>query len=131
MKHTRKFLTLIFAAIIFLGLTAIDASAQRRGRSIGRTYHRPLIVRRYVVRDPFWYDRYWNDVYFYDPYLSAARQRSYLQRELSGNREELRKHLEKYRADGVLTDKERKELDDDYRDVRRSEQRLREFNRAF
>jgi hypothetical protein len=129
MKYSKKFLTLIFAMFLLIGSAVIDASAQRRG-GVGRgVYRRPVVVRRYIVRDPFWYWNYWGDAYSYDPYLSERRLRYNLQRELSGNKEELRKHLDKYNADGVLTDKEKRELDDDYRDVERSEQRLKEFNR--
>jgi len=129
MKHTRKFLTLIFAAVLLIGLAAADASAQRRGG--GRFIQRPVIVRQYYVRryNPFWYRNYWGNPYFYDPYLSERRQRYYLENELRGNREELRKHLEKYNADGVITAKERAELSDDYRDVQRSERKLNDFRR--
>jgi hypothetical protein len=61
--------------------------------------------------------------------LIERRQKYYLEKELRGNKEELRKHLEKYNADGVITAKERKELDDDYRDVERAQRKLNEFNR--
>src|SRR5829696_336640 len=116
MKQTSKFLTLIFAVVLFIGLAAADASAQRR--SGGRFIQRPVIVRQYYIRryNPYWYWNSWGNPYFYDPYLSERRQRYYLENELRGNREELRKHLEKYNADGVITAKERAELDDDYRD---------------
>lgn len=133
-KHTNKFLTLIFATVLFIGFAAIDASAQRRGG--GRTVQRPVVVRNYYIRryNPYWYRYGWSpyyyDPYFYDPYLSERRQRYSLESELRGNREELRKHLEKYNADGVITAKEREELDDDYRDVERSRRRLNDFNRS-
>ncbi|MDQ3800403.1 MAG: hypothetical protein M3384_13220 [Acidobacteriota bacterium] len=133
-KHTNKILTLIFAMVLFIGFAAIDASAQRRGS--GRTIQRPVVVRNYYIRryNPYWYRNtlspYYYDPYFYDPYLSERRQRYALESELRGNREELRKHLEKYNADGVLTAKERAELDDDYRDVERARRRLNQFNRS-
>ena len=137
MKHTKKFLTLIFAVIFLAGLAIADVSAQQR-RGSGRLVQRPVIVRQYYVRrhNPFWYWNSWRynpyyDPYYYDPYLAAQRQRYYLERELAGNKEELRKHLTKYRADGVITAKERKELDDDYRDVARSQRKLAEFNRRY
>lgn len=130
MKHTGKFLTLIFATILFIGLAAIDASAQRRGGG-ARVIRRPVVVGNYYVRDPFRYWNYRDNSYYYDPYLSARRQRNYLQDELSGNQRELRKHLEKYNADGVLTAKEREELADDYRDVERAKRDLAEFNRRY
>jgi hypothetical protein len=131
MKHKNKFLTLIFAAVLFIGLTAVDASAQRRGG--GRFIQRPVVVRQYYVRryNPFWHRNYWYDSYFYDPYLSERRQRYYLESELNGNRRELRQHLEKYNADGVITAKERKELDDDYRDVARAQRKLNQFRRRY
>ncbi|HEY0048898.1 MAG TPA: hypothetical protein VGB68_06420 [Pyrinomonadaceae bacterium] len=130
MKHSKKLLTLIFATVLFTGLAVADASAQRRG---GRFIRRPVIVRQYYVQryNPYWYWNSWDSPYFYDPYLSERRQRYYLERELRGNREELRKHLEKYNADGVITAKERKELDDDYRDVARSQRNLNQFRRRY
>jgi hypothetical protein len=134
MKHSKKFLTLIFAAVLFIGLAAADASAQRRGV---RVIQRPVIVRNYYYRpNPYWYRNSWRspyfyDPYFYDPYLNARRQRYYLENELRGNQEELRKHLLKYRADGVITAKEREELNDDYRDVARARRKLNEFSRRY
>lgn len=131
MKQTRKFLTLIFAMVLLIGATAATASAQRRGG--GRVVQRPVIVRHYYIRpNPFWYWNTWRSpYYYYDPYLSVRRQRYDLERELSGNKRELRKHLEKYNADGVITAKEREELDDDYRDVARAERKLNQFNRRY
>jgi hypothetical protein len=130
MKHTKKFLTLIFAIVLFAGLAVADASAQRRGG--GRFVQRRPVVRQIYVRryyNPYWYWNSWDSPYYYDPYYSARRQRYYLENELRGNREELRKHLAKYNADGVITAKERAELDDDYRDVERSERNLNRFRR--
>lgn len=141
MKHSHKLLTLVFAAVLFIGAMVADASAQTR-RGV-RVINRPVIVRTYVARPylyrPYYYgyNRFGNygyydpfyDPYFYDPYLRAQRQRYYLQQELRGNERELRKHLEKYNADGVITPKERKELDDDYRDVARAKRNLAEFDR--
>jgi hypothetical protein len=130
MKYKGKFLTLIFAAVLFIGFAVVDASAQRRG---GRFIRRPVVVRQYYVRryDPFRYGNYWYDSYFYDPYLSERRQRYYLESELNGNRRELSKHLEKYNADGVITAKEREELNDDYRDVERAQRKLNDFKRRY
>jgi hypothetical protein len=129
MKYTRNILTIAFAAILLLGSAAVSASAQRRGG--GRVIVRPVVVRPYYgFRHRFWnswYDPFYGDPYFYDPYLRAREQQNYLQGDLNGNRKELRKHLEKYNADGVITAKEQKELNDDYRDVEKAERRLREF----
>ncbi len=132
MKYSKKILTLLFAIVLLAGSSAISVSAQRRGV---RVIKRPIIVRPYYY-NYYGYNRYWNswydpfygDPYFYDPYLNERRQKYYLERELKGNRRELRKHLEKYNADGVITAKERKELEDDYRDVAKAERKLREFN---
>jgi hypothetical protein len=141
MKYSQKLLTLVFSAVLFIGAMAIDASAQTR-RGV-RSVNRPVIVRTYVAR-PYYYSPYYYgynrfsrfgyydpfyDPYFYDPYLNAQRQRYYLQQELNGNQRELRKHLEKYNADGVITAKERRELDDDYRDVAKAKRKLQEFDR--
>jgi hypothetical protein len=113
-----------------------DAQTRRSGVTVTSTRTQPIVVRRVVYRDPFWRSRYWGrryydpfyDPYYYSPYLQYKDQETRLRQELAGNRRELAQHLRKYRADGVLTDKERRELDDDYRDVARSERRLREFN---
>lgn len=143
MKRSHKLFTLVFAAALLLGGMATSVAAQKR-RGV-RVINRPVVVRNYVVRPylvrPYYYgyNRFWNhpyydpfyDPYFYDPYLRAQRQRYYLQQELKGNQRELRKHLEKYRADGVITAKERRELDDDYRDVAKAKRKLAEFERNY
>lgn len=134
MKHSGKLLTLFFAAFLLIGTAVISTPAQRRG--VVRVYRRPVVVRPYYYYSPLsywdhWGNPYYGDPYFYDPYLNARRQRFYLQEELNGNRRELSKHLEKYRADGVITAKERRELNDDYRDVERATRKLREFDRRY
>ena len=135
MKYTKNLLVIAFAVLLLIGSAVISTQAQRRGRVI---YRRPVVVRPYYVSpyyygyNPYWgslYNPYFGDPFFYDPYLAERQQRSYLENELRGNEKELRKHIEKYRADGVITVKERKELDDDYRDVARAKRDLNEFNR--
>ena len=42
-----------------------------------------------------------------------------------------RKNQEKYRADGIITAKERRELEDDIKDVRNSRARLNRFLRDY
>jgi hypothetical protein len=122
-------LTLVFAIVFLTGLAVLDTSAQTRGT---RQIRRPVIIRQYYVRpDPFWYWDYYDRGYYYDPYLEVRRQQSYLERELRGNQEELRKHLQKYRADGVITAKEREELEDDYRDIERARRNLNQFYRFY
>lgn len=132
MKYSGKLLTLFFAAILLIGSAVISTQAQRPG--VVRVYRRPIIVRPYYY-SPFshwnyWGDSFYGDPYFYDPYLRAQRQKYYLQQKLNGNKRELRKHLEKYNADGVITAKEREELDDNYRDVEKATRKLKEFERG-
>lgn len=133
MKYSKNILTIAFALILMIGSTATLAEAQRRGGT--RVVVRPTIVRPYYGYGRYWnrrwYNPYYGDLYFYDPYLEAQRQRYYLQRELKGNQRELQQHLDKYRADGVITAKEQKELDDDYRDVERSERKLTDFDERY
>ncbi len=137
MKFSGKLLTLFFAAFLLIGTAVISTPAQRRAV---RVYRRPVVVRPYYY-NPYYYSSFdrWNywgdpfyggDLYFYDPYLRAQRQKYYLQQELNGNKRELRKHLEKYNADGVITAKEREELADDYRDVEKATRKLKEFERG-
>lgn len=141
MKYSGNILTIAFAIVLFIGSSVVSTQAQRV--TGGRVERRPVVVQRYVRVRPYYYgynrySRFWNpwydsfggyyDPYFYDPYLREQRQKYNLEKELQGNRRELRKHLEKYNADGVITAKERKELDDDYKDVAKAERKLREFN---
>jgi len=129
MKYTKNILTIAFAMVLLIGSAVISTSAQQRGGG------RRVIVRPVVVRPYFGYHRHWNswydpfygDPYFYDPYYREREQRYYLRNELNGNRRELKKHLEKYNADGVITAKEQRELDDDYRDVEKAQRKLNEF----
>ena len=133
MKFGKRFLTIVFSMFILSAGLVYEASAQTR-RVV--TVRRPVIVRSYVYRDPFWRTRYWGyspyyDPYYYSPYLRYQEQKFALQQELAGNQRELEKHLRKYRADGVITAKERRELDDDYRDVQRARENLRRFIRYY
>jgi hypothetical protein len=65
------------------------------------------------------------------PYERYLEERYYAQQELSGDQRELAKHREKYSRDGVLTDKERRELEDDVRDVAKARARLNKLNRSY
>ena len=132
MKYRRIILTTAFTLMMLAGGLVSEASAQRV------VYvQRPVIVRSYIYRDPFWRTRYYGYSPFYDsyyyqsPYERYLERRYYLQQELAGNRRELAKHQRKYRADGVITAKEQRELDDDIRDVQRSAQKLRSFSRNY
>ena len=130
MKFGKKFLTVAFALFMFAGGLVYEASAQQRVVTI----RRPVIVRNYVYRDPFWRTRYYSpfyEPYYYSPYLRYQEQRYYLQRELAGNQRELAKHRREYSRDGVITENERRELDDDIKDVRKSMAKLRNFSRYY
>ena len=122
---SRKILTLGLAMLMLSAGFVYEASGQTR-----RVIRRPVIVRQYIYRDPFWRTRYY-DPYYYSPYLRYQEERYRLEQELAGNRRELNEHLRKYRADGVITAKEQRELDDDYKDVRESTLRLRGFARNY
>ena len=134
MKNTKTLLTIAFAIVLLFGAAVISASAQRR---VVRVVRQPVVVSPYYGYNLYWnrwnrfYDPFYRDLYFSDPYLEVQRQKYYLQQELKGNQRELAKHLEKYRADGVITAKEREELDDDYRDVAKAKRKLAEFNRRY
>jgi len=141
MRKRSKILTLVFT-ILFASVgfvTTADAQTRSGGVTVTRTTSRPVVVRRVVYRDPFWRSRYWGrryydpfyDPYYYSPYLQYKDQETRLRQELAGNRRELNQHLSKYRADGVLTDKEQRELADDRKDVANSERKLREFSRNY
>lgn len=129
MKLSRKIFTLGFGMFLLAAGFVYEASAQRRVVTI----RRPVIVRQYVYRDPFWRTRYYDPYhsYYYSPYLRYQDEKFRLEQELAGNRRELNEHLRKYRADGVITAKEQRELDDDYKDVRNSTLRLRSFARNY
>ena len=137
MRLRSKFLSLIFAAFVVVGGLAVS-SASAQTRSGGTTVQRPIVVRTVVYRRPY-YNRFWRnrfydpfyDSYYSSPYLRVKDREYSLRSELAGNRRELAQHLEKYRADGVITSKEQRELDDDYKDVANSERKLRAFTREY
>ena len=130
MRLRSKLLSLVFAMFVIVGGLAVSsASAQTR-----TAIQRPIVVRTVVYRRPY-YNRYWGSrfydpfysSYYYSPYLRVKDQEYSLRSELAGNRRELQQHLEKYRADGVITAKEERELADDRKDVANSEYKLRRF----
>jgi len=140
MRIRNKIFSVIFTMFVVVAGFVITTEAQTRGGvTVTRTQSRPVVVRRTIYRDPFWRSRYWGRRYydpFYDsfyrsPYLEFKDRETRLRQELAGNRRELAEHLRKYRADGVITAKEQRELDDDYKDVANSERKLREFNRDY
>jgi hypothetical protein len=141
MNLGRKAILTAFAVLMFGGALVLDASAQTRNNTV--IIRRPVVVRRTIVRTPYWgYSRlrspYWGygydgfyDPYYYSPYLRYQDQKFRLQQEVRGNERELAKHQEKYRADGIITAKERRELEDDIKDVRNSRARLNRFLRDY
>jgi hypothetical protein len=133
MRYAKRAILTIVAVLMFGGALALDSYAQSRGTVV----QRPVIVRRAIVRRPFvrpywghygFYDP-WYDPYYYSPYLRYQDQKYYLESSVRGNERELREHQEKYRADGVITAKEQRELEDDIKDVRNSRARLNRFLR--
>lgn len=133
MKYRNKILTIAF--VMFMLAVGFTYETTAQTRRVVRV-KRPVIVRNYVYSDPFWRSRYYGYSPFYDsfyqsPYQRYAEQRYYLARELAGNRRELAEHQRKYSRDGVITAKERRELEDDIKDVRNSTQKLRSFGRYY
>ena len=136
MRLRNKFLSLVFAMFVVIGGLAVSSASAQTSGSV--TVQRPIVVRTVVYRRPY-FNRYWGsrfydpfyDSYYYSPYLRYKDQEYSLRSELAGNRRELQKHLEKYRADGVITAKEQRELDDDRKDVANSERKLRQFTGRY
>ena len=132
MKNGKRFLTIFFAMFMLVGGFTYEASAQRRV-----VIRRPVVVRSYVYRDPFWRSHYYGygspyyDSFYLSPYQRYQEERYYAERELAGNQRELAEHQRKYRADGVITAKEARELEDDIKDVRKSQARLRNYSRYY
>ena len=141
MRIRNKIFSIIFSMFVVSAGFVISAEAQTKsgGVTVTRTQSRPVVVRRVIYRDPFWRSRYWGrryydpfyDSYYRSPYLQLKDHEARLRQELAGNRRELDQHLRKYRADGVITDKEQRELDDDRKDVANSERKLRQFLREY
>src|SRR6478672_10003756 len=129
MRYKNLFLTLVFALFLVGGAFFTNASAQRR-----IVVYRPVYTRPYLgwgwgfhrgYYDPFYADMYKS------PYERYLEERYYAQQELAGDQRELAKHREKYAADGVITAKERRELEDDVRDVAKARARLNQLNRNY
>ena len=137
MRFRSKLFALIFALFVITGGLVVSAEAQRRGSVTVRRTSRPVVVYRRPYYPYYWRSRFggfydpFYDPYYYSPYLRYQDQRILAQNELAGNRRELEQHLRKYRADGVITAKEQRELDDDYKDVREAQQRVRRYNNGY
>lgn len=140
MKYLKRLGMILPILALFLSTLVISASAQRRGSvSIRSGSNRPIVVRRYyVVRRPFWRHRgYWGspwydpwyDPYWRSPYLRHLETKYYREKAVRDARRELRIHQEKYSRDGVITAKEREELYENERDLRKAIDKLNRFNR--
>ncbi|HEV7646212.1 MAG TPA: hypothetical protein VGO50_19920 [Pyrinomonadaceae bacterium] len=121
MRYLKRSAIVLSLLLVLFGATAVTAEAQRRG------YRRPVII---VNQNPFWHGWGYNP-YYYDPYYRERQQRDYLENRVDGNLNELEKHKQKYYADGVLTDKERRELADDEKDYNNSVRQLDRYHRRY
>jgi hypothetical protein len=129
MRFKNLFLTLVFALFLVGGAFFTSASAQ----------HRRVIVYRPVYTRPFfggwgfhrhYYDPFWGDMYR-SPYEQYLEDRYYAQNAVAHDQKVLAEHREKYGRDGFLTDKERRKLQDDIKDLAKSRARLAQLNRNY
>jgi len=120
MRYKNLFLTLVFALFLVGGAFFTNASAQRRLIVYRPVYTRPFLggwgFHRYYY-DPFWADMYKT------PYERYLEERYYAQSAVN--------HDQKYARDGFLTDKERRKLQDDVKDLAKSRARLAQLNRYY
>jgi hypothetical protein len=130
MKFRNLFLTLVFALFLSAGafVSTSDAQVRRVVRPV--VVYRPIYARPYWGYSRYYYDPFWAEMYK-TPYERYLEERYYAQSELSGNQRELAKHREKYARDGVITAKERRELEDDVRDIAKARARLARLNRNY
>lgn len=120
---------LVFALIFSAGAFVSSSQAQTRRVIRPVVVYRPVYYRSFGFHR-YYYDPFWADMYK-TPYERYLEERYYAERELAGNQRELAKHQEKYSRDGVITAKERRELDDDVRDVAKARARLNQLNRYY
>ena len=126
MRYIKRLGLISFALFLLLSGMVVSAEAQNRGRVV----RRPIIVRHYGWRNPFWYSRgwMWNDPYYYDPYLREQRDRYYKEKAVKDASKKLDKDQAKYASDGVVTAKEREKLDKRQRDYSKAMDKLNKFN---
>jgi hypothetical protein len=122
MRYLKRFALVFSLLFVLFGATAMDASAQRR----------------VYVRRPVFYHSYYGggfgwgyNPYYYDPYLAARQEESARRSSVRHDEKVLRNHEEKYYADGVITDKERKKLADDKKDLSHSRRNLNTYYRDY
>lgn len=111
MRYTKRLAIIFSTFFLFLSGLEVSAEAQTKGE---RHVRRPVIVRQYWVRNP-WYSRWgwydpWYDPYMYDPYLRVQRERYYKEKDVRDARKDLEKDQAKYAKDGVITAEEREKL---------------------
>jgi hypothetical protein len=131
MRYKNLFLTLVFALFLIGGAFFTNTQAQSR---------RHVYIYRPVYTHPYFgwgwgfhrgfYDPFWADMY-QTPYERYLEERYYAERDLRHEQKELAKHQEKYAKDGIITEKERKKLNDDVKDLAKARERLAELNRNY
>ena len=127
MRYSKLFLTIAFAVLMLGGVFATNTQAQRRIITV-RPIVRPVYVRPYWgwrSYDPFWYEMYET------PYQRYQEERYYAQSNYQDKLKDLRKHREKYAADGYLTPKEREKLAKDERKLAEARARLARYSRYY
>ncbi len=77
-----------------------------------------------------YYDPFWADMYK-TPYERYLEERYYAQSNLRDKEKDLRKHSQKYAADGYLDPKEREKLAKDQRKLAEARERLARLNRYY
>ncbi|HLA95808.1 MAG TPA: hypothetical protein VK612_08810 [Pyrinomonadaceae bacterium] len=136
MRYTKRF-GIILAAIVFLSAIVFvaETSAQTRNSiRAGGGSSRPTVNRRVYYRRPFYRSRFYDpfyDPYFYDPYLSVQREKYYKEKAVRDAKREIAIHEEKYSRDGVITEKERKQMIDDKGDHAKAVRSLQKFNADY
>lgn len=139
MKYIKGIVLLLSTVFIFGGLSATNASAQRRMHIVSSS-SQPVVVRRVYYRryyDPFWRGTLWDpyygmyDPYFYDPYLRAQRDKYYREKAVRDTRRSLAETREKYYSQGYLTPKEREKLAKKQRKYAKAVASLVKFNRNY
>ena len=125
MRYIKKLGLIAFSLFLLLGGLVISGDAQNR-----RVVRRPVFIRHYHYRDPFWASRNWwyTDPYWSDPYLREQRERYYKEKAVKDANKKLSKDKAKYAEDGVLTAKEREKLEKRNRDYNKAIRKLNEYN---
>jgi len=129
MRYKNLFLTLVFALFLVGGAFFTNASAQRRVVVYRPVYTRPYLGWGWGFHRGY-YDPFWADMYK-TPYERYLEERYYAQSAVNHDQKVLAEHREKYGRDGILTDKERRKLQDDIKDLAKSRARLAQLNRNY